>query len=178
MMVYRKCFAIRTKKHLASLSVMLFLLIPMLSFAQQAISVKGKVTEAGTDTGVPDVTVQVKDTDNGTRTDENGMYVLQNVGPNAILVFSSIGYAPIEVAVQNRQNVDVELTAAVSDLDEVVVVGYGTMRKRDLTGAVSQLSAAKIENEAPTQLTDALRGNIAGLNVGFNARANPLRVSS
>ncbi|SFC44062.1 TonB-dependent Receptor Plug Domain [Parapedobacter composti] len=149
----------------------LLLVLPAWSFAQQGITVRGRVTEAGHDTGLPDVSVQVKGTNNGTSTDENGVYTLQDVSPGATLVFSSVGYSPMEVAVQNRQTVDVALTAEVSDLEEVVVVGYGTMRKRDVTGAVSSLSAATIQNEAPTQLTDALRGNIAGLNVGFNARA-------
>ncbi|MGK6350336.1 SusC/RagA family TonB-linked outer membrane protein [Parapedobacter sp. DT-150] len=171
MIIYQRSFSQSRAKHLMLRAMVLMLLLPAWSFAQQGITVRGKVTDAGTNTGLSDVTVQVKDTDNGVRTDENGEYVLQNVDPNAMLVFSSVGYESIEIAVQNQQNVDAALTASVSDLDEVVVVGYGTMRKRDLTGAVSQLSAAKIQNEAPTQLTDALRGNIAGLNVGFNARA-------
>ncbi|WP_353127156.1 SusC/RagA family TonB-linked outer membrane protein [Parapedobacter pyrenivorans] len=171
MIIYRKCFDVSIAKHLALLTATLFLLFPIFATAQQGITVRGRVTESGGDVGIADVTVQVKGTDNASSTDGNGAYVLQNVDPNAILVFSSLGYNSAEVAVQNRENVDAALTMAVSDLDEVVVVGYGTMRKRDLTGAVSQLSAAKIQNEAPTQLTDALRGNIAGLNVGFNARA-------
>lgn len=171
MMNCRQCIGLSKAKHMLLRALTLLLVLPAWSFAQQGITVRGRVTEAGHDTGLPDVSVQVKGTNNGTSTDENGVYTLQDVSPGATLVFSSVGYSPMEVAVQNRQTVDVALTAEVSDLEEVVVVGYGTMRKRDVTGAVSSLSAATIQNEAPTQLTDALRGNIAGLNVGFNARA-------
>lgn len=151
--------------------VWLCLALPAWSLAQEGITVQGRVTEAGGDVGIADVTVQVKGTNNGARTDAEGSYTLQEVDPNAILVFSSVGYASVEVAVENQQTVNAALELSVSDLDEVVVVGYGTMKKRDVTGAVSSLNATKIQNEAPTQLTDALRGNIAGLNVGFNAQA-------
>src|SRR5690606_23655874 len=136
--------------------------LPVWALAQEGITVQGRVTEAGGDVGIADVSVQVKGTTNGARTNAEGTYILQEVDPNATLVFSSVGYASTEVAVQNQQTIDVALELSVSDLDEVVVVGYGTMKKRDVTGAVSSLNATKIQNEAPTQLTDALRGNIAG----------------
>ncbi len=168
---YQRRFRPIRAKHFTLSMTALLSLSPILLSAQQGISVRGRVSESGTDVSLSDVTVQVKGTTTATSTDGNGLYTLQNVDPNSILIFTSVGYTAVEVAVQNRPTIDVALVLAVSDLDEVVVVGYGTMRKRDLTGAVSSLSAAKIQNEAPTQLTDALRGNIAGLNVGFSARA-------
>lgn len=168
-----KCFYLRPVcRSFVNLWLMaLLLLTPFLGWTQQTRTVRGRVTEASTGNGLPDVTVLEKGTNNGVRTDQNGSYSLQVTDLSGVLVFSSVGYETQEVPIQQRQQLDVTLAVAVSDLDEVVVVGYGTMRKRDLTGAVSQLNAAKIQNEAPTQLTDALRGNIAGLNVGFNARA-------
>ncbi|MFD2599251.1 SusC/RagA family TonB-linked outer membrane protein [Sphingobacterium corticis] len=145
--------------------------IPLLAQAQEPIQITGFVREAETNNALSNVTVQVKGTNIATSTDENGKYTLEGVDPNATIVFSLIGYPNIERSVQGQTNLDVTMGAAAADLDEVVVVGYGTMRKRDVTGAVSSLNASKIENEAPTQLTDALRGNIAGLNVGFSSRA-------
>lgn len=167
----KRCLCTNMAGHLALLMTMLLLMSPMLGLSQQNITVRGRVTESGSDVGMPDVTVQLKSTNNAVSTDRDGLYTLQNVDPKGILVFTSVGYTAVEVSVQDRQTIDVALIMEVSDLDEVVVVGYGTIRKRDLTGAVSSLSATKIQNEAPTQLTDALRGNIAGLNVGFSARA-------
>ncbi len=170
--MYLRCLRLGKAKHLALLMVTLSLTFPILLLAQQTIDVRGKVTETGDGTfGISGVTVLEKGTTNGVTTNADGNYMLRNVAPDAILVFSSLGYTTMEISVQNRQEINVALSSTVSDLDEVVVVGYGTMRKRDLTGAVSSLSATKIQNEAPTQLTDALRGNIAGLNVGFNSGA-------
>ncbi|WP_166334322.1 SusC/RagA family TonB-linked outer membrane protein [Sphingobacterium chungjuense] len=161
----------------ASVACKLLLLFVFFSFlsthakAQNGIQVQGAVREAETNNPLENVTVEVKGTNIGTSTDSEGRYTLEDVAPDAILVFSLIGYPNVERSVQNQANVDVTMGAVAADLDEVVVVGYGTMRKRDVTGAVSSLNAKKIENEAPTQLTDALRGNVAGLNVGFSSRA-------
>ena len=154
--------------------LLLFVFFSLLSThakAQNGIQVQGSVREAETNNPLENVTVEIKGTNIGTSTDSEGRYTLEDVAPDAILVFSLIGYPNVEHSVQNQANVDVTMGAVAADLDEVVVVGYGTMRKRDVTGAVSSLNAKKIENEAPTQLTDALRGNVAGLNVGFSSRA-------
>ncbi|MGH2624524.1 MAG: TonB-dependent receptor plug domain-containing protein, partial [Sphingobacterium sp.] len=117
------------------------------------------------------VAVKEKGTTNGVSTNDKGHFVLRNVKPNATLTFSFIGFSTQEKAAQAQSPLNVVLIADIANLDEVVVVGYGTTRKRDLTGAVSQVNAEKIQNEAPGQLSDVLRGNVAGVNVGYNRSA-------
>lgn len=116
------------------------------------------------------VSVLVKGTQRGGSTNADGQFQIA-AGQGEVLVFRNIGFVTQEVVISAQSTINVVLREELSALDEVVVVGYGTIRKRDLTGAVSQLSADKIQNEAPTQLTDALRGNIAGLNVGYSTSA-------
>ncbi|MVM38837.1 hypothetical protein GO730_16965 [Spirosoma sp. HMF3257] len=101
--------------------------------APQAISIKGTVT---TETGetLPGVTIAVKGTTIGTTTNESGQYSLSIPDANATLVFSSVGYEKQEVAIGNRTKIDVVLQPDTKALSEVVVVGYGTQNRRDLTG--------------------------------------------
>lgn len=146
-----------------------FLLGCLVSFAQ-AQNITGKVTDAE-GSPIPGVNILVKGTTFGTTTDMNGDYALNVEGQNQVLVFSFIGYASQEVAIDNRTTVNVTLEADTKLLEEVVVVGYGTLQKRDLTGAVSQVKAGQLENENPNAVQDVLRGNIAGLNVGFSTSA-------
>ncbi|QNL50592.1 SusC/RagA family TonB-linked outer membrane protein [Olivibacter sp. SDN3] len=140
-------------------------------YAQQTITVKGVVYSQADNLPLPGVGVVEKGTKNGVSTNEDGVFVLNNVNPEGTLVFTSIGYISQEANVGNRNSVEVYLSAEVSNLDEVVVVGYGTSRKRDLTGAVSQVRSEVIQNEAPAQMSDMLRGNVAGLSVGYNRNA-------
>lgn len=146
-----------------------FLLGCLVSFAQ-AQNITGKVTDAE-GSPIPGVNILVKGTTFGTTTDMNGDYALNVEGQNQVLVFSFIGYASQEVAIDNRTTINVALEADTKLLEEVVVVGYGTLQKRDLTGAVSQVKAGQLENENPNAVQDVLRGNIAGLNVGFSTSA-------
>lgn len=148
-----------------------FMLISMQVRAQEGMTVRGRITNLTDERPIEGVAVMIKGTKNGVSTDADGNYVLNQVPKDAILSISSVGYIPEEIQVEGRQTIDFKLAPQVADLDEVVVVGYGTARKRDLTGAVSRLNTEKIQNEAPAQLTDALRGNVAGVNVGFSARA-------
>jgi len=150
--------------------LLLFFLSPQV-FAQEAVTVKGTVLSQGDNLPLPGAGVLEKGTKNGVSTDEKGQFVLTNVKSDAILVISSIGYVQQEIAVGTQQAIQVLLAPDMSNLDEVVVVGYGTTRKRDLTGAVSQVRSEVIQNEAPAQLSDMLRGNVAGLNVGYNRSA-------
>jgi len=138
---------------------------------QQGITIRGKVIAQEDESPLPGVAVKEKGTKNGMSTNERGEFELRHVQPNATLVFSFIGYETQEIAASTTQPLQIRMVADVANLEEVVVVGYGTMRKRDLTGAVSSVNAQKLENETPTQLTDVLRGNAAGVNVGFSARA-------
>jgi len=151
--------------------VALFMGVGVNVFAQQGITVKGVVVAQEDGSPLPGVAVKEKGTTNGMSANEKGEFVLSNVKPNATLVFSFVGYAPQEIPASTAQPIQVKLVADVANLEEVVVVGYGTVRKRDLTGAVSSVNTKKLENETPTQVSDVLRGNVAGVNIGFSARA-------
>lgn len=122
-------------------------------------------------TPIPGVTVVVKGSTNGTTTDIDGKFQIETKSDSDVLVFSAVGFVTQEKAVGNATNIDIILAADQKTLDEVVVVGYGTIKKRDLTGAVSQVNATKLENENPQSVQDVLRGNIPGMNVGFSASA-------
>ncbi len=129
---------------------------------------QGKVTGVVTDRqGEPliGVTVRVKGTQTAGSTDVDGRYSLNNVQPNAVLQFSYIGYTPKEVSVGNNTTLDVVLDEDVKVLDEVVVVGYGTQKKANLTGSVSSISAEKIESRPVANLSTALAGLAAGVSV-------------
>lgn len=134
-------------------------------------TIKGKVSSKEDNTAIPGVTVVVKGTTTGTTTDADGKYEIDIKSDNDILVFSAVGFLTQERAVGNASMLDISLSTDQKTLDEVVVVGYGTQKKRDLTGAVSQISASKLDNENPQSVQDVLRGNIPGMNVGFSASA-------
>lgn len=133
--------------------------------------VTGQVISKEDNIPLPGVTVVVKNTTNGTTTDSEGRFKINVPDNNAVLVFSSVGFTSQEVAVGNQSSITVNLISDQKQLNEVVVVGYGTQKKRDLTGAVSQINTAKLENENPNSVQDILRGNVAGLNVGLSTSA-------
>ena len=138
---------------------------------QQSI-VTGTVKDAATGELLPGVNIVIKGTTIGTLTDANGKYSLTVTDPgNAALVFSFIGFGSKEVKVAGQSTIDVALEATLTGLDEVVVIGYGTMKKRDLTGAVSSIKAGQTENKKPQAIQDILRGNVAGLEVGLSTTA-------
>ena len=134
----------------------------------QSQDVTGKITDAGDNSPLPGASIVVKGTSVGTTSDANGEYSLAVEGENTILVFSFIGYASQEMQVSGRTTIDISLSSDIQSLEEIVVVGYGTQKKRDLTGAVSQVDAAKIAHQSPNSVTDILRANVPGLNVGFS----------
>src|SRR5690554_3241579 len=151
------------------LGMLLFLVGLGSSLLAQTVQVTGKVTDESGDP-IPGATVLVKGTTRGMATDLDGVYSLSATG-DAVLVFSFIGYQTQEVEVGNRSVIDIVLISDFSSLEEVVVIGYGTARKRDLTGAVSSVRTDRLENENPNSVQDVLRGNIAGLNVGMETSA-------
>ena len=151
---------------------LLFLLMVFaisVSNAMAQKTVTGKVTADGSP--LPGVTVILKGTTNGTVTNPDGVYTLTVPQNATTLVFTFIGMKSQEVQIGNQSTIDVAMVADVIGLEEVVAVGYGTMKKSDLTGAVSTVKASQIENEKPQALQDMLRGNIAGLQVGFSTTA-------
>ena len=140
------------------------------SVSQQNL-VSGKITDASTGEAMPGVNIVVKGTSIGTLTDANGRYSLNVTKGDAVLVFSFIGYTAREVPLAGRSNVDLELSPEMTGLDEVVVIGYGTARKSDLTGAIAQVKAEDLKNYSPSNVSDLLRTSIPGLNVGYAVSA-------
>lgn len=133
------------------------------------IDVTGKVTDAKGDP-LSGATVQVKGTKKFVVTDANGQFVIKGLDNNATLVFSYTGYSTQEFSLKGHSGpVLVSFKEQQNQLGEVVVVGYGTQKKKDLTGAVAQVKATQFENENPRSVQDMLRGNAPGLDVGFNA---------
>jgi TonB-dependent starch-binding outer membrane protein SusC len=128
----------------------------------QGRTVTGRVTDA-TGSGLPGVSVQVKGTQRGTNSDADGKYSLSNVGDNATVVFSFIGYTSQEVAVGNRSTVDVKLADDTKALDEVVVIGYGTAKRKDLTGSVAQVTSKEFNSGVNPNPLQAIQGKVAGL---------------
>lgn len=120
---------------------------------------------------LPGVNVLEKGTTNGTTTNADGVFNLIVNGENAILVFSFIGYTTQEVPVGSQTTIDVTLQPDILSLEEVVVVGYGTMKKSDLTGAVAQADLTALQNSAPVNVMQGLKGVIPGLNIGQITKA-------
>ncbi|GAA4453489.1 TonB-dependent receptor [Nibrella saemangeumensis] len=141
----------------------LFLLLGNQVALAQDRTVTGKVVSAEDNTGLPGVTVQIKGTNRGTTTNGEGVYTLSNVPDNATLVFSFIGLTTQEVAVGNRSTVDVNLSSDTKALEEVVVVGYGTQRRKDVTGSVVQVSAKDFNPGINPNPLQAIQGKVAGL---------------
>ncbi|MUH35228.1 TonB-dependent receptor [Zobellia amurskyensis] len=129
----------------------------------QEIAVSGTVID---DSGLPlaGANVVVKGTTTGTQTDFDGNYTISADG-KATLVYSYIGYTTQEVAVNNEQKIDVTLAEDASKLDEVVVIGYGTQKKSDLTGAISSVSSEEINEIAVVTVGQALQGRAPGVTV-------------
>lgn len=152
-------------------SVFLFfiLMFSSLAIVAQNRAVKGIITDADTGETLIGVSVVIKGTTIGTITDADGRFTIQSA-PNATLVISYIGYNKQEINIGNETDVSVKLSEDSKMLDEVVVVGYGTMRKKDLTGSIVQIRPDRLANENPKTVQDILRGT-PGLNVGLDASA-------
>ncbi|MDP3432569.1 MAG: TonB-dependent receptor [Bacteroidota bacterium] len=131
---------------------------------QQQKSVSGKVTDS-TGEGLPGVSVVVKDTTNGSITDTNGNYSISNIPENAILVFSFIGMKTQEISVGSKTKVNVILAEFTIGIDEVVAIGYGTVKKSDLTGSVAIVKAEGLSTIPVASIGDALQGQAAGVQV-------------
>jgi len=141
------------------------LMLPAISAYSQNITVKGTATDAQTGEVLIGVNVVIKGTLQGKTTDVNGQYILNNCPQDAILTFSYIGYTSVDVGVQGRSVVDIRLEAASSQLDEVVVIGYGTAKKKDITGSVSSVQGIDIARIPVSTAAEAMTGKMAGVQV-------------
>jgi TonB-linked SusC/RagA family outer membrane protein len=145
------------------LATAFFLLIVQTGLYAQNVNVKGSV-KANDGTTMPGVTVVIKGTSTGTTTGSDGQFSLF-APADATLVFSFIGFATAEIAVAGKTLVDVTLTESATNLSEVVVMGYGTQQKKDVTGAVASVTAKEFKDRPNTQLGYALEGKVAGVQV-------------
>ncbi|GAB3641043.1 SusC/RagA family TonB-linked outer membrane protein [Spirosoma arcticum] len=149
-----------------TLSALLTLFSVCTALAQRQIT--GKVTENQGASGIPGANITVKGTQTGTVSNTDGTFSVSVPNNTATLVFSSVGYTSQDVAVGTQSVVNVDLVADSRSLSEVVVVGYGTQNRRDVTGAISSVSAAQIEKVPVTTLDQALQGRSPGVQVTNN----------
>ncbi|MCE6988505.1 TonB-dependent receptor [Dyadobacter sp. CY323] len=161
------------------------LLLPVLTYSYAAVAsnkidseatvlrvdktVKGKVTDKDNNEGLPGVNVVVKGTSVGTTTDGTGNYTLSVPENGATLVFSFVGYLGQEVEVGNRTVLDLALSSDSKALSEVVVIGYGTAKKSDLTGSVGSVKEDQLRERPAPSLNQALQGKVSGVQVNVNS---------
>ncbi len=143
------------------------ILVSSATFAQE-FTVNGKLTSGDDGAGLPGVSIIEKGTTNGTTTDSDGSYVIRLSSPQAILSFSFIGYTTQEVLVNSRNTINVILLADITELSEVVVVGYGTVKKSDLTGSVSSVKSEQLTAYPAINVQQALQGRAAGVQIQAN----------
>jgi len=148
--------------------MLLVCLCLQISYAQTERTIRGTVRSATTKEALPGVSVRVKETSSGVTTDANGNFTLRISGTAKNLLFSSIGLKSKEVALQSANQLDVELEDADLGLNEVVVVGYGTQRRGEVSGAISSVKGASIENLPSVSLDKAMQGRAAGVQVNSN----------
>ena len=141
--------------------------IPLLSPAKPPadITVSGRVTDAATNEALAGCTVVLKGTQRGTTTDANGAYSIVVPDANATLVFGFIGFNQQEIAVGNKTAINISLTPSASDLAQVVVVGYGSTAKKDITGAVTSIKSSEFNQGIINSPEQLIQGKVAGVNV-------------
>lgn len=145
------------------LLLMMFVLSYSASYAQSKTITGTVIDELGEP--LSGVTVTVKGAGVATTTNDKGAYTINVPGNSAILVYSFIGRTPSETTVGNRDKIDVVLNQEASSLDDVVVIGYGTMKRKDLTGAVASLSGNEVTKSPVGSVVEAMTGKIAGVQI-------------
>lgn len=143
--------------------LILFLFVSTFTFGQN-VEMSGKVTEAPTGLPLPGATIAVKNGTQQTVTDIDGNFSI-SAPENATISISFVGFKTLEVKASSGQNLTFALDADAASLDEVVVIGYGTQRKRDVTGAVGIVDAKTIDDMKPIKIEQALQGTVSGVNV-------------
>ena len=144
--------------------LMLLFLASTILYAQR-VTVTGTVTDSQGNP-LPGATVQVKGTNEGALTDAGGKFFIET-GPGSILVISFVGFNSSEINVGSQTTININLKESVLGLEEVVVVGYGTQKKLNLTAAVDQVTNEALENRSVTNLTQGLKGVLPNLNINL-----------
>ncbi len=135
----------------------------------QGVTVTGKILSATDNSPLPGVNVVEKGTQNGTVTDLDGNYSIIVAGKESVIAFSFVGFLSEEIVVGDQTTIDVNLTEDILELDQVVVIGYGTMKRSDLTGSVASVSEETLRSTVATNIDQALQGRIAGVQVMQNS---------
>ncbi len=135
-----------------------------ISTQQRSRTVSGKVTDSQ-GLSLPGVSIAVKSATQGTITNTDGHYTLTSVPPDATLIFSFVGMKTQEIIVENRLEINVVMQEETIGLDEVVAIGYGTVRKNDLTGAIGSVKSENLVSRGSTSVMEGLQGQIAGVNI-------------
>jgi TonB-linked SusC/RagA family outer membrane protein len=147
----------------------IFIFILTISFSfysfAQSDQVSGTVLDSETKDPLPGATVLVKGTTIGTTTDFDGNFSLSDISVNSTLVVSYLGYTDTEIKITASATYQILLNASANELQEIVVVGYGTQTKKEVTGAVTVLGAENIEKLNPTRIEQALQGQVSGVNI-------------
>ncbi len=136
-----------------------------LNSGMQQGGISGTIKDATTGEPMPGVNIQVKGTTLGALTDIDGKYTIRVNDPNAVLIFSFIGYATQEVPTNGNNTIDLKMAPELTGLDEVVVIGYGTVKKETLTGSVASISANSIVSTKSENLISNIQGKVSGLMV-------------
>ncbi len=146
------------------ISILTLLFLTVNSYSQSSFGVSGTVTD---NAGAPlsGVSVSLKNASIGTSTDLSGRFNLTVPNANGLLVFTYVGYTMQEIPIKNRTNISVQLVTAAKSLDDVVVVGYGTQRKSDLTGSVVSLRKEDFNKGVTTSVAQLIQGRAPGVQV-------------
>src|SRR5688572_7505455 len=144
--------------------LVLFSFLLSISTSAQIVKVTGQVTSETEPDGLPGVNIVIKGTNTGAITGLDGMYVLET-DPGATLIFSFIGYRSQEISVGGKSVIDVVLVEEAQELSEVIVMGYSSVEKQNITGAVSTVKSAAVKDFAISGIDQALQGQAAGVQV-------------
>jgi TonB-linked SusC/RagA family outer membrane protein len=149
--------------------IILSSLLSLQAMAQFKIS--GKVTNARDNSALESVSVKIKGLQAGTITDASGNFTIELNNANTVLVFSSTGFTEQEQNAAGKSSINIQLQEKSSSLNEVLVIGYGTARKSDLTGAVTSIKGGQLVDKPVSNISQALQGKIAGVDVSVNSNA-------
>lgn len=139
------------------------LILPLSVLAQNTFS--GKVTDASSNQGMPGVSVTITGTTSGTFTDSDGTFTLKNVKSGDAVSFSFLGYKTETIVYNNQQNITISLQQEGQGIEEVVVIGYGKVKKKDATGAVTQITSKDFNKGATPTVENLLNGRVAGVQI-------------
>ena len=156
-----------SRKDYCILLILVFLLPLTFNQVFAQTNVSGKVSDAN-DEGLPGVNILVKGSTTGTLSDADGNYNIRVPEGSNVLVYSSIGFTSQEVSINGRSVINVMMEEDIQELEELVVIGYGTAKVKNVTGAVAkvELEDSPIANVPTTNVLQSLRGNMAGVNIG------------